>query len=169
MPGHTKLTALGKVIAAAGGDEVVWSMIRSGLTMREIGKRLGKKIGGASPDLVYAWIHKGGDERRAAFRQARKASSDAVADRAGDRLDELAENSEKNPLMLSTASVKLAEARASHDRWLAGAIDSETYGEKKAPMFAVGELHLNALRAHGGVRALPEPIDVPALPVEVSE
>jgi hypothetical protein len=158
VPGKPKTAKLWRDIQRKGGEEYIWSLVRSGLKVREIGERFG-----VSNHMIYNWINKGGEERRTAYRLARKESADAVADRAGDILDDLADESTKREI--TSPEVKLAEARAQHDKWLASKADPEMYGETKAPLLQIGELHLSALRQHGAVPALPsEPVELPALP-----
>jgi hypothetical protein len=140
------------------GEEAVFGLIAAGKTMRQVGEAFG-----ISADSVYAWIREGGDARAELWRDAKLRSADALVDRASEILDDPA-----SAATSSTAS--MARASADFKRWLAAIRNREEYGEPPPSLglhLDIGQLHLQALMAHG--RPDPEPevlegVEVKALP-----
>lgn len=131
---------------------VVFDMIVDGKTMREIGEHFGRSRG-----LIYTWIKNGGEDRQAAFKEARRISADLAIEDASEKMEELLDP-EKNPL-LSPAQVSAVKSYANFKQWVASKYDRETYGDTpqtQVNVFANGDLMLSALQQHGSVHTLPE-------------
>jgi hypothetical protein len=133
------LAALTKAIAKAGGDEVIFDQIAAGLPMRAVAEPFGY-----SRQMIYAWIHAGGDERRAKWREAKELASHVLVDEAGEILD--------GEVPITSAHASHLKARAEHRRWLAGVWNRKDFGTEDGKIdvnLNIGSLHLDALRQAG--------------------
>lgn len=168
MAGQPVLQNLAAKIEAAGGDEWVFDLVAAGVPFYRVAERLG-----VSDDVLRVWVRRGGEKRKEAYQRARKESADALADKGGRILDELAEGGR----IVTSPEVALAQARANYRLKLAEAFDRDTFGNKPvaALQFNVGTLHLGALQAAGAAPgaaveapvAVVEPERVALAPVEI--
>ena len=149
-----------KYIDARGGETFITDRISAGESVGTICKSI-KLPGEAQPisrPFLYTWRNKGGDERRRGWALAMKVSADAIAEEAGDILDELAV--EHDP---SSAQVALARSRSEYRRWLAKTRDRDKYGEDRQAAVNVNlniaDLHFASLRELGQRPAPMEIID----------
>jgi hypothetical protein len=148
MAGRPILDKLCAQIERAGGDHVVFDRFADGEPVRDIMQSFG-----VSRTMFYAWITRGGPERDKVYTESKRLRAHALAEDAGEQLDNA------RPLLPVEASI--VKERANHKRWLAGKLNRDEYGD--APQVQinnqlnVGDLHLDALRAAGGPRALPIP------------
>ena len=132
------------------GEAVVFEHIAAAETVGKIAESFG-----VSRASFYGWVRQGGDERRAAFEDARRQSADAHAENAVKILDEASSD--------STAEVTLARARSDVRKWLATSFNRAQYGDpgvsvKVNNAVSIGQLHLDALRTHGQNTPTPIPV-----------
>ena len=112
----------------------------------------------------YLWTNQD-PKTKAAFREARRQSADSLVEQAGKILDKSAKDAN-----MTTAQAGLNRERANHRRWLAGKF-SEDYSEGRPSVevnISLGQLHLDALRAGGGMPA-PALEGSDATPEEIQE
>ena len=153
MPGKPVLRNLNKIVQAAGGDCVLFDLVAEGQSVGSIMAEYD-----LHRTMFYQWIYSGGEQRAAAYAEAKRISAEKHVEDAGDILDGTEHGATPEPVF-SPADVALRKARAHFRQWLAAHRDPETYGEQKAQMeinVSVGSLHLDALRQHG---RMPEPVD----------
>lgn len=157
MAANPVLRKLSKQIEERGGDEHVFDMLRSGMSVRRIAETFDVPgHGGISRPLMYRWRDRS-EERKAGWAKAMREGAHALAEDAGDVLEDLPEDP-------TSAQVAKAKGISEHKKWLAGLRDRDSYGA--GPSTVVGvvglpELHLNALRAvghmdHRRLQAAPE-------------
>lgn len=151
MAGTPKFQLLCKAIEECGGEEYIWERVADGDSMKTIAQSLGFSRG-----LLYKWINRDKERRRAKLKEARELSADAHAEDAGEVLDDLSEQPG-----VTSAEVQLANARANYRKWLAGVRNREEYGERQQAGITVnvGSLHLDALRAAGSMELSPPSAD----------
>lgn len=133
-------------VEGLSGDEWFFLQIAGG---RSLSEAMGQF--GMSRAWFYTWLKEAPEQRRALYAEAKRMSAEAIADEAGEVLDDLA----SNPLATPTA-VALATARSRYKQWLASKRDPEQFGERQAAVnvqLNVGALHLDALRQVGRVPA----------------
>jgi predicted transcriptional regulator len=152
MPGRPALHKLAERIADAAAavgaspDEYVCSLVADGESVKQVAGRFG-----VSRSMVYDWLRMDPTgEREQRFQDARRASAEVHADRAGEVLEEL------DPLIVTAPMVQLANSRSNYYRWMAEVRDREAYGSKPsvAVNVSLGSLHLDALRQAGRVEVL---------------
>ena len=146
MPGKPVLRNLNKIVQAAGGDHVLFDLVAEG---RSVGSIMAEYD--LHRTMFYQWIYSGGDERAAAYAEAKRISAEKHVEDAGAILDGTEHGNTPEPVF-SPADVALRKARAHFRQWLAAHRDPETYGERKVDMevnVSIGSLHLDALRQHG--------------------
>lgn len=155
MAGRPLLRTLEYKIEEAGGDEIVWDLIRSGMWVKDVAEEFGVHY-----KTLMAWVRRGGDERVAAYEQAKSESADALVERGAVTL----ENADET----LSSSVQKANAIANYLKWLAGKRDKTQYGDGPQTQINVdlGGLHLNALREAGQLQRATEPEAIPAEIVE---
>lgn len=145
MAARPVLRKLTKQIMEQGGDEFVFDMLRSGMSVRRIAERFDVPgHGSISRALMYRW-RDANEERKRGWAQAMKEGAHALAEDAGDVLEDLPEDP-------TSAQVAKAKGISEHKKWLAGLRDREQYGQ--GPSTVVGviglpELHIEALRSAG--------------------
>ncbi len=121
-------------IKQAGGWEKVFERIASGETQTGIAKGFGVSQGFLSRILNQD------EERRRAFREAKRQAAQAYADEAKQIVDDVPADRDE---------IAKARERAGVRKWLAGVYDREQFGEPVPGLdvtLNVGELHLAALR-----------------------
>lgn len=146
MSGRVMLRKLSETIAAEGGDDVIFDQIRAGLPMRKIAEPYD-----VSRQMIYAWIHDGGEERERAWEAAKADSAHALVDEALDILD----GEDMEPWEeLTAAKVSQANHRANFRKWLASKRNEE-YADKPDSEVNInvdlGLAHLEALKRHGSM------------------
>ena len=128
------------------GEGHVFSRISNGESIRSICDDLG-----VDRRAFHRWLDLL-PGRRERYVEVIRVSAGAHADKAGAVLDEALEN----PL-LSSAHAQIYKAKSGYHRYRAGIADPETYREQAKVNVGVGvsigELHLDALRKFGSVRA----------------
>lgn len=111
---------------------------------------------GVTRAAVQAWIRTDPGRIRPLIQEARRQAADLLAEEAGEVLENAAQVIEGVRMPLSSADVSLANSKSNYLRWLAGIYD-EQYRDKKGAgvnvQVTVGQLHLDALKAHGVRRA----------------
>lgn len=146
MTGQPVLHKLIRYVEAKGGDEWLLNRLADGESVGAIAKSIDLPgHGSISRPMLYNWRNKGGEPRREGWRLALKASGHALAEDAGEALNELRGTG------ATAAEVSLARSRSEYLRWLAGK-RNERYGEKATVVdltLNVADLHLDALRRHG--------------------
>lgn len=158
MPGQPKMRKLSRYIESQGGDAYIMDRLAAGESVGKIAKSiiLPGETKPISRPFLYSWRNKS-EDRRKGWELAMQLSADALAEDAGDILDELAEEYEP-----TSAQVSLARSRSEYRRWLASMRDKEKYGEKKGDVnvnvLSLGDAHLEVLRKLGQ-RAEPEQIE----------
>lgn len=153
MAGRPFLNEIAQKIEQLGGDDWVFDQIADGVPMRRIAEQLG-----CSRPLLYQWRdlepHREGRQRR--WKEARALSAIGTLEDGAEILDDLAEEGVVTP-----AQVTLANSRANY-RMAMAKIADPSLDPKKADVevnLSVGELHLDALRKHGGGRRGPEQVE----------
>lgn len=147
MAAQPVLRKLCKQIEERGGDEHVFDMLRAGLSVRRIAETFDVPgHGSISRPLMYRWRDKS-EERQAGWAAAMREGAHALAEDAGDVLEDLPEDP-------TSAQVAKAKGISEHKKWLAGLRDRDSYGA--GPSTVVGviglpELHIEALRAAGNM------------------
>ena len=129
------------------GEAVVFERIAAAETVGKVAESFG-----VSRASFYGWVKQGGDERRAAFEDARRQSADVHAENALEILDDASSQ--------STAEVTLAKAKSDVRKWLATCFNRTQYGDpgvsvKVNNAVNIGQLHLDALRASSHMRGIP--------------
>ncbi len=155
MPGKPVLRNLNKIVQSQGGDAVLLDLIAEGRTISSIMDEYD-----LHRTMFYQWIYSGGDERAAAYAEAKRQAADKHVEDAQDILDGTEDGDVPQPVF-SPADVALRKARANFRQWLAAHRDPETYGERKVDLevnVSIGSLHLDALRQHGRMPDA-EPVD----------
>lgn len=153
MASRPKLQKLRRLIEDHGGEPFVFEFVADGLSMKATAEAIGEVIGMEfSRGLLYQWLdipdHK--ERRRRLLKEARADSAERLAEDAGEILDDLQDKE-----TLSSADVQLGAQRSKHRQWLAG-IRNKDFSPKSGVEvnISVGELHLEALRAHSA-QSLP--------------
>jgi hypothetical protein len=115
------------------------------------GEPLGKIAAsyGLCRDSVYNWIKAGGPAREERWNEAKVRSADALAEQAGDVLDEAVS-------VTTSAEASIARARSDYRRWLAQVRSAEYRDQPTVAVFNLGQLHLDALRAIKSRNHVPE-------------
>lgn len=148
MAGTPILDKLCAQIERAGGDDKIFDRVADGEPIRDIMASYG-----VSRTMLYHWVKRGGEERARAFTEAKKLRAHALAEDAGEILDT------KGALL--PAEVTLLKERANHNRWMAGKLNRDEYGDTPAVAINnnlnIGAAHLEALQNAGRPRALPIP------------
>ena len=134
-----KLTRAGcKRIDEEFGEEWVFERIMAGRTVASIQKEI--NIGHR---IFYSWLHGGPkatrDETRwARYQEARRIASDTLAEETLQIADECA----------SPEEVGIAKLKIDTRKWLAGAMNPETYGNRPATQvnLSLGDMHIQALK-----------------------
>jgi hypothetical protein len=134
-----KLTRAGcKRIDEEFGEEWVFERIMAGRTVASIQKEI--NIGHR---IFYSWLHGGPkatrDETRwARYQEARRIASDTLAEETLQIADECA----------SPEEVGIAKLKIDTRKWLAGAMNPETYGNLPATQvnLSLGDMHIQALK-----------------------
>lgn len=150
------LAALSAAIEKLGGDEYIFDRVADGEPMRAIAETFGYSRG-----MIYTWIKAGGPEREAGFRAAREAAAHTLVEDSGEILDAAAKQ------VATPADVQLAKARSEHKKWLASMFNRKDYGDETGKIdvnLNIGQLHLDALRAHGRRQPALTGRDLSALP-----
>ena len=151
MAGQPRRKAFYAKVKKQGGDHIILDRIASGETIKAIAKTYGFK----SRRPVYDWLHEN-PEREKAWAIAKHQSADSLVEDALEILDD-----PHSAITSSTAT--MAGQRANFRRYLAGVRDRDQYGEKAGieVNLNIGDLHLNALRAAGGMgdRAIEPPVE----------
>jgi hypothetical protein len=165
MPSRPYLRALTRWIEEQGGEPFILDRIAAGESVGKIAKsiQLPGRDKPISRAMLYYWRNAGGDERKKGWELAMKESAEALAEEAGEVLDNLSE--EFDP---TSAQVSLARSRSEYKRWLASKRDADTFGDRKSDVnvnvLSLGDVHLDALRKLGSRDALPLP-EAEALPL----
>jgi transposase-like protein len=138
-------------IDEAGGDEVVWSLVRSGMYIKDVAQSFG-----VSYDTLMDWVKRGGPERSRGYDEAKRDSADALVERGLVTLEEADEQ--------LTSAVNKAAKIADYLKWMAAKRDRKQYGDGPSTAIVVdmGQLHLDALRARGSLAEHKEPVAIPA-------
>lgn len=165
MAGRPQMQGLEKLIADAGGDDVIFDRVAAGEPIASIMESFG-----FARTFYYRWVKNGGPERLAARDEAMAIRAHSLADEAGDILDK----AEEEDVLLTPAVIQLRRERANHRRWLASKLSPETYGDKQQvdvnATMGFDATFLQALRqtglGHGQVAAGEGP---PLLEGEVEE
>lgn len=135
------------------GDTWIAEFLADGWSTRRLTEHLVPRIGfDFSRPFLQAYL-KATPERKAMVDEARKFSASALAEDAGDVLEDLAKKD-----FLQAADVSLAKERSAFRRWLAAKRDPEQYGDRQAGVelhLHVGDLHLQALQAVGRKGMVP--------------
>ena len=155
MAGRPHLDALCAAIEKAGGDDVIFDQIASGVKMKAIMDPFGY-----SRQMIYAWIKRGGPERHERWQEAKEMAAHALVDEAGDILDA------DGVVVTSSAQASMLKSRAEHRRWLAGVYNRKEYGDETGKIdvqLNIGALHLDALRAGGTRKPVLQGVEVGAL------
>lgn len=145
MAAQPVLRKLGKQIDERGGDEHVFDMLRSGMSVRRIAETFDVPgHGSISRPLMYRWRDRS-PTRKEGWAAAMREGAHALAEDAGDILEDLPEDP-------TSAQVAKAKGISEHKKWLAGLRDRDKYGQ--GPSTVVGviglpELHIEALRQVG--------------------
>lgn len=146
--GRPKFNRFVRHIEEMGGEEWALGLIADGMTISRFMKENGT---GLSRQQFYLWVNQT-EERREAFRAARKQAAEAYADDALDIIDGAEETS---------AAVSKAKEQVGVRKWLAAVADPDKYGKAtdEGQGASVLHLHLHALQQLGKPvqRALPEP------------
>lgn len=151
-------------IERRGGDEYVTSQLADGVSVGAVAK--GIEVGDHGPisrQFLYNWRNRS-EARREGWALAMEAAGEALAEKAGEVLDEVCPEP-------SAAEVTLASKRSAYLQWLAGKRD-ERFSDKGPDLSVnvqtvnVGLDHLQALMSHGAMpTAVIEAVPVEALPV----
>lgn len=132
------------------GELWFFDQVADGLSLQKIAAKCG-----VSRRQLYFWMDMDGqkERRRGLLAESREWSAEAHADKAGEILEGVGEFDEDGRrIPLSAPEVALAKERSGYRRWLAGVRDPGQYGDKRGQVnvnLSVGELHLDALMAHG--------------------
>lgn len=133
-------------IAEHGGGGYVYDRIAAGESIRQIAERI--VLPGAaehiSRPMLYRWRNRD-PERRRLWAEAMADSSHALAEDAGDVLEQVSADP-------TSAQVSKAKGIAEHKRWLAAKRNRDDYGDgpqTQINVLTAGDLHLDALRRHG--------------------
>ena len=122
------------------GEQLCRAM-ESGLTFRQM-RRINRRRPGTwiSPESVYDWAE-AHEEFRQRLARARKARAADLSERPLELLEAVNPDSEFGGHRISKA-----RSQAEHMRWLAGALDPETFRENKAVTVNVGtQIDLGAI------------------------
>lgn len=133
---------------------MIFDRVANGETMRAIADTFGYSRG-----MIYSWIKAGGPDREAAFKAARETASHIYVEDAGDILE--------NAKPITSADATMAKARSEHKKWLASVYNRKDYGDETGKIdvnLNIGQLHLDALRAHGRRQPVLAGRDLSALP-----
>jgi hypothetical protein len=141
------LEAAGREAEAQGlatGEEAILVAVAELGALGKVARRFGVTRG-----AVQAWIRTDPERIRPLIAEARRQAADLLAEEAGDVLNGV----QADP---TSAQVSLANSKSNYMRWLAGVYD-EQYRDRKggdvSVKVTVGQLHLEALQAHGVRRA----------------
>lgn len=119
MAGQPKMRAFENKIEEMGGDSVILDLVAEGtLTMREIAKKLGT----TAPQL-YNWRNRGGEQRKAAWKEARKIAAHMIAEEGLEKLD----NGKPN----TAAEASMLKSQAEYRKWLASVWNREEMGNDR--------------------------------------
>lgn len=144
MAGQPKFRAFCERIKAEGGDDVLLDRIATGEKIRLIAKDYD-----CSDRQIYYWRDQN-EDRKAAWKAARKIAAHRMAEDAIEILDE------GKPL--TSAEATMLKSRAEYRKWLAEMWNKEDYGAGKQTVdvnLNFGDLHLRELQA-GGTRPPPQ-------------
>lgn len=161
MASRPHLQNLSAQIEQLGGEDWVFDQIAAATPMREIaGHFTNPETGEAySRQMVYAWIHAGGEEREKKWDEAKEIAAYIHAEEAGEVLD--------GARVINSAEASLVKARSEYRKWLAQKFNRRTFGDdagsKVDLQLNIGQLHLDALRAANSQPALAAR-EVAALP-----
>lgn len=153
-PFRSKLEAR---VSGLGGDDVVFSWVRDGKTIRWIGQQMG-----CSRDYVYTWLD-WKEGRRAAFAKARKDSAPSLLEDGYELLEDAAGDA-----LLTPSQASLIKEQAGFKKFMAGAFERGSISEKANEVnvnLSFGSLHLEALKAAGRMQIAPPVQEL--LPAEV--
>lgn len=134
-----KLTRAGcKRIDEEFGEDWVFERIMAGRTVSSIQKEI--DIGHR---IFYSWLHGGPkatrDETRwTRYQEARRIASDTLADETLQIADDCA----------TAEEVAVAKLKIDTRKWLAGAMNPESYGNRPSTQVSVslGDMHIQALK-----------------------
>lgn len=140
------------------GADAVYGMVASGRSLREIAETLGLPSDHKSRWAISQWITR--DTER--YDEARAASVDALAERAGEVYGET------RPV--DSADAKWRNDRSGYFRWLAE-IRAIGFGDRNGVTVKVdiGQLHLDALRSAGRQELNPDRVEVEEADYEIEE
>jgi hypothetical protein len=154
MSGRPRFWALVEAIAAKGdedndpdGEAWVFDQIADGKSLQNVADDL--KVGRST---LWRWVNQHGPDstRRKAFEAARELSAYALEDQGADVLDDLADKD------FESQDVALAKARSDYRKWQASIRNKNFRDQASAGNVTVNiqTLHLEALKAHGGPKAI---------------
>lgn len=158
MPSRPHLRNLSDQIDQLGGEEWVFDQIAAAEPMRSIASHFQNPETGKpyTRQMIYAWIHAGGEAREKKWEEAKKIAAHIHAEDAGEILD--------SHRPISSADVAHVKNRAEHRKWIAKTFNRAAYGEDSGKIglqLNIGSMHLDALRASSGGRQIEAP--TPAL------
>jgi hypothetical protein len=128
------------------GEDAIFDAIATGEPLGKIAKKYG-----LCRDSVYNWIKAGGPAREERWNEAKVRSADALAEQAGEVLDEAVD-------VTTSAGASIARARSDYRRWLAQVRSAEYRDQPAVAVFNLGELHLDALRTIKSLNRAPGPV-----------
>lgn len=142
-------------IASLGGDDAVFEHIANAEKMEDVAARfrgfIPEKPEYPSRSEIYNWIKNGGPERRARWVEAKEIAAYNLADDAEDEL--------RKADATHQAGVSKAKAIAGMKWNKAQVFNRKDFGEEQAgPLVSlnVGQLHMEALQAGGGMELNPD-------------
>lgn len=125
-------SVINKAVHAIGGEEALFALIASGMTVTQICRQ-----NGVSEDSFWRWVDVA-PERSASLTRARARAADYLAESGLDLI-----KAAETPL-----EVRKAEVQTKYSQWLAKCWNRDTYGDSPAVQINIsaGEAHLSALR-----------------------
>ena len=148
MAGQPLLRALTRYVTEHGGDTFVLDQLADGVSVGKVAAAISLTGHGTiSRPMLYKWRDQS-DERTRGWAAAMKDAAHAHAEDAGQVWDDLPEDP-------TTGQVATARGKSEYKRWLATVKNRSEYGPPAASgvnvTFNLGELHVEALRAHGNM------------------
>ncbi len=140
MPGRPILKLFTALVKARGGFAVLYDRIAAGEAVKAIAADYQ-----VSRPFLYRELTKT-EKAKELYRLAQQEAADALAEQAGEILDNAPEERD---------AIRKAELRANHRKWLATVFDKEKFGESKpgpTVQVTLGQLHLQAVSDHGVIQ-----------------
>ena len=127
-------------IRLAGGEELVFPLLREGMTVTAATKWINENVdtlADMSRGMLSTWCNM--EERKERYLEARRVGAGMQAEDAMDIVDAA------NPL-----DIQVARERANMRKWLSSKMDKETFGDGGVNVHLnVANLHLDAVREMG--------------------